>query len=206
MHPSSSPPGPNWDARNFVVALLGLLVAVAAFVVPFVLTRPDRGPDPVTPAAPLPTAAAPTAAGPTFPPPTDEPPTDELPTVAPRPTTPVRPRPRPPVPTADPDDAPDATQGTALVGSWRGGGNPSGDQYYESLEVTFTAGGAYSLTRAGLTPDTGRYQADDSVVEFHPDNGLQPYRMGWHVGRFGGAPSLELTQRTGYVSRLDKVD
>lgn len=205
MPPSSSPPiGPNWDARNFAVALLGLVVAVAAIVVSIVLAREGSGHDPSAgPPAATRAAEPPQAGEPTIGPHVADPQPGgavTAPQVVPHRLT-AAPVPQP----APADDAGTPSAGAPLVGSWSGGGNPSGDQYYESLEVTFTADGAYSMTRAGLSPDTGRYEADGPDIVFRPDSGAQSYVMGWQLGRFAGRPELRLLQQGGYVSTLDKV-
>jgi hypothetical protein len=93
---------------------------------------------------------------------------------------------------------------SALVGAWSGGGNPSGDSYFESLEVVLTADGRYSILRAGVLRDSGRCRADGTTIYFRPAGG-QPYTMDWRIDGSGGSPVLLLLQRPGYVSALDKV-
>jgi hypothetical protein len=174
-----------------VAAIMGLLAALPGIIA---LTAPPDSPGP----GPAPTTSIAPPLVPETVIPTDAPAT--LPTAVP-----PRTRVPGPAPTADlPEAAPAPGALVELIGHWSGGGNPSFDQYYESLELVLTADGQYEELRGGISRGAGLYEADNTVIVFQ-DSGSAPEPTPYRLTQFAGRPTLELKQRSGAVFKLQKL-
>ena len=121
------------------------------------------------------------------------------------PLTPLPPRTSRPVPPPITVQPPPVVAPSALVGHWSGGGNPSFDQYYQSLEIVFTPDGEYEELRGGISRSRGLYEADNTRIVFQ-SSGSAPEITPYRITRFAGRPTLELIQRSGAIFKLQKIN